>query len=455
MSESDFTRRDFIGAATVAGAGLLLASCSGKTYPRVTFVDKAPDGPLLRAGLVGCGGRGTEAANQFLKAGNNLQIVALADMFDDRLQKAKATIEAKSNQKIDNSRCYLGFDAFKKVVESDVDVVLLATPPHFRPLHFEAAVDAKKHVFMEKPVAVDPLGARSILASAEKAKAYNLCVVTGTQRRHQRPYVETQSRIAAGAIGKIVAARASWMQGQLWYKPRQEGWTDMEAMLRDWVNWTWLSGDHIVEQHVHNLDVINWFAGDFPVKAVGLGARQRRVTGDQYDFFTVDFIYPGTKDKDGKDRDGFHMTSLCRQIDGCKNDISEFVWGTEGSTNCKDTIYDKDGNIAWQYQEVSKDPNEKLDPGRSKFNPYEQEHVDLVNAIRTNQPINEAAGTAKSTLAAIMGRVSAYTGKEVTLEQIMASDLKLGPKEYALGPVDIKPEIPVPGTSKSAKPAED
>jgi myo-inositol 2-dehydrogenase/D-chiro-inositol 1-dehydrogenase len=456
MKESDFSRRDFIGAATVAGAGLLLASCGGKTYPKMTFVDKAPDGPLLKAGLVGCGGRGTEAANQFVKAGNNLQIVALADTFDDRLQKARKTIETKSNQKIEDSRCYIGFDSYKKVIESDLDVILLATPPAFRPVHFEAAVEAKKHIFMEKPVAVDPGGARSIMASAEKAKAYNLCVVTGTQRRHQRPYVETQSRVAAGAIGKIVAARAAWMQGQLWYKPRQEGWTDMEAMLRDWVNWSWLSGDHIVEQHVHNIDVINWFAGTFPVKAIGQGSRARRVTGDQYDFFTVDFVFPGTKDKDGKDRDGFHMTSLCRQVDGCKNDIGEYIWGTEGSTNCADTIFNKDGNIAWQYQEESKEPGKKMDPGYSLVNPYEQEHVDLVNAIRTNKPINEAAETAKSTLAGIMGRISAYTGKEVTLEQVMASDLKLGPKEYALGPVDMKFEVPVPGSLKgSAKATEE
>ncbi len=457
MKESDFTRRDFIGAASVAGAGLLLASCGGKTYPKVTFVDKAPNGPLLKAGLVGCGGRGTGAAQQFLKAGNSLQIVALADTFDDRLQTARKTLTNKDKQKIEDSRCYVGFDAYKKLIDSDVDVILLATPPHFRPLHFEAAVEAKKHIFMEKPVAVDPVGARSILASGEKAKAYNLCVVTGTQRRHQRQYVETQSRIAAGAIGKIVAARASWMQGQLWYKPRQEGWSDMEAMLRDWVNYSWLSGDHIVEQHVHNIDVINWFVGAYPVKAIGLGSRERRATGDQYDFFATDFIYPGGKDKDGKDRDGFHMTSLCRQIDGCKNDIAEYIWGTEGSTNCKDTIFDKDGGIVWQYVEDSKEePGKKLDPGYSLVNPYEQEHVDFVSAIRTNKPINEAEATAKSTLAGVMGRISAYTGKEVTLEQAMSSDLRLGPKEYAMGPVDFKPEVPVPGTSKgAAKPAEE
>jgi predicted dehydrogenase len=455
MKETDFTRRDFLGAAAlVAGAGVVLSGC-GKSEPKVTFTDTAPDGPPLKAGLVGCGGRGTGAAQQFLKAGPNLSIVALADVFDDQLQKARKALGNKNKQKIEDSRCYVGFDAYKKLIESDVEVVLLATPPHFRPLHFETAVEAKKHIFMEKPVAVDPTGVRSILASAAKAKAYNLCVVTGTQRRHQRQYVETQARVAAGAVGKIVAARAAWMQSQLWYKPRQEGWNDMEAMLRDWVNWSWLSGDHIVEQHVHNIDVINWFANDYPVKAIGLGARMRRVTGDQYDFFTVDFTYSGGKDAEGKEKDGMHMTSLCRQIDGCKNDINEYIWGLEGSTNCKDTIFDNDGKIVWQYQEASKEAGTKMDPGKSDFNPYEQEHVDLVTAIRTNKPVNEAESTAKSTMTAIMGRISAYTGKEVTWDQVMSSDLRLGPKEYALGPVDMKPEVQVPGTSKAAKPAEE
>jgi len=455
MKETDFTRRDFLGAAAlVAGAGVVLSGC-GKSEPKVTFTDTAPDGPPLKAGLVGCGGRGTGAAQQFLKAGPNLSIVALADVFDDQLQKARKTLENKNKQKIEDSRCYTGFDAYKKLIDSDVDVVLLATPPHFRPLHFETAVEAKKHIFMEKPVAVDPTGVRSILASAAKAKAYNLCVVTGTQRRHQRQYVETQARVAAGAIGKIIAARAAWMQSQLWYKPRQEGWNDMEAMLRDWVNWSWLSGDHIVEQHVHNIDVINWFANDYPAKAIGLGARMRRVTGDQYDFFAVDFTYSGGKDAEGKEKDGMRMTSLCRQIDGCKNDINEYIWGTEGSTNCKDTIFDKEGKIVWQYQEISKEAGTKMDPGKSYYNPYEQEHVDLVTAIRTNKPINEAESTAKSTMTAIMGRISAYTGKEVTWDQVMSSDMRLGPKEYALGPVDMKPDVPVPGTSKAAKPAEE
>ncbi len=456
MTESDFSRRDFLGAAAVAaGAGMILAGC-GKSETKVNFVDVAPDGQPLKAGLIGCGGRGTGAAQQFIKAGPNLSIVALADTFEDQLAKARKTLEGKNKQKIEDSRCYVGFDAYKKLIESDIDVVLLATPPHFRPMHFEAAVEAKKHIFMEKPVAVDPVGARSIMASAEKAKSYNLSVVTGTQRRHQRQYVATQAQVAAGMIGKVTGARCSWLQGQLWFKEKKEGWSDMEAMLRDWVNWTWLSGDHIVEQHVHNIDVINWFAGSFPIKAVGFGGRMRRVTGDQYDFFTVEYTYSAGQDKDGKELEGgMRNASYCRQIDGCKNDISEYVWGTQGSTNCKDKIFDLKGNVIWQYTEVSKDPEKKLEPGESAFNAYEQEHVDLVTAIRTNKPLNEAEATAKSTLAAIMGRMSAYTGKEVTLEQAMSSDLKLGPKEYVLGPSEIKAEVAVPGISKAAKPAED
>jgi len=324
-----------------------------------------------------------------------------------------------------------------------VDIVLLATPPHFRPLHFEAAVEAKKHVFMEKPVAVDPVGARQIMASGEKAKAYNLNVVAGTQRRHQRQYLETYNHIKNGAIGEIVAARAYWCQGQLWYKERQKEWSDMEAMLRDWVNWTWLSGDHIVEQHVHNVDVCNWFLGAYPVKASRFGGRMRRVTGDQYDFFSVDYTY----------ENGVHTASYCRQIDGCWNSVSEYIEGTEGSTNCKGTIYDKKGNVVWQYQEDDpKESGKKMEAERSSMDPYVQEHIDLVTAIRTNQPFNEAESVAKSTLTAIMGRISAYTGPETTWDQMMSSDLRLGPTEYALGPVPaITAQVPIPGKSKEAK----
>ena len=368
-----------------------------------------------------------------MKAGPNLQITALADVFEDRLEKCRKTLADKSNQTIDDSRCFLGFDAFKKLLATDVDIVLHATPPHFRPEHFDAAVEAKKHVFMEKPVAVDPTGVRLVLAAAQKAKAYGLTVVTGTQRRHQRDYLETYSRVANGAIGKIVAARCYWNQSQLWSRPRQKGWSDMEAMLRDWVNWCWLSGDHIVEQHVHNLDVITWFTGSYPVKAMGMGGRMRRPTGDQYDFFAVDY----TMDN------GIHVQSTCRQIDGCANNISEFLLGTKGSTNCRNSIFDRTGNVVWQYQETAttaqsrKAKSRALSQSRRRIsNPechaYDQEHIDLVTAIRTNQPINEAENTAKSTLMAILGRASAYTGGDITWDEIFQSPLRLGPAEYSL-----------------------
>ncbi len=431
--KSNSSRRDFMGAVTAVGAGMLLTRCS-KSTPKIAFVDKAPDGPLLKAGLVGCGGRGTGAVQDFLKAGPNLQISALADVFADKVQDTRKTLEDKANQKIAEDHCFVGFDAYKKLIDSGVDVVILATPPHFRPEHFEACVDAKKHVFMEKPVAVDPVGVRSVLVSGEKAKAFGLSVVTGTQRRHQRSYIETYNRIANGAIGKIVAADVCWNQAQLWYKEKQKGWSDMEYMIRDWVDWCWLSGDHIVEQHVHNLDVAHWFLGGTPEKAVGMGGRARRVTGDQYDFFAVDYIMA----------DGTHIQSMCRQVDGCNNNVSEYLVGTGGSSNCKDTIFDKGGKIIWQYQEPGKEP------GKSAFSPYEQEHVDLVHAIRTNQPINEATNIAKSTLVAIMGRIAAYTGQEVTWNQMMESSLRLGPKEYVMGSVDIRAEVPVPGSAKNS-----
>ena len=416
------SRRAFIGTAVAAG---VLATACSKSEQKVsipTLRDQAPDGSLLKAGLIGCGGRGKGAALDFLNAGPNLQITALGDVFRDRLDDAHKTIQKEKGQTVSEDMCFVGFDAFKKVIDSGVVVVILATPPHFRAEHFAAAVAAGKHVFMEKPVAVDPVGAKSIIETAGQARTKNLCVVTGTQRHHQKEYIETYRRIAEGAIGDIVAARCYWNQNQLWYREQQEGWSDMEWMIRDWVDWCWLSGDHIVEQHVHNIDVINWFTGAHPIKAVGFGGRARRVTGDQYDYFSVDFTF----------ENGMHLHSMCRQIDGCVNNVSEYIVGTKGSTNCSDTIYKPDGTIAWQFE-------------GEKGAPYAQEHIDLVTAIRTSSPINEARNTAESTLVAIMGRISAYTGRETTWQEMMDSDLRIGPTEYAMGPVDIDAVVSVPG----------
>jgi predicted dehydrogenase len=432
----ELNRREFIGLGTVAAAGLLIGCDSKKrTLELPPFRDQAPDGQPLKAALVGCGGRGSGAAVNFLNAGPNLKINMLVDVFEDRIASCRKDIKDNTGEEISDDNCITGFDGFKRAVESDADIIILATPPHFRPEHFAAAVEARKHVFLEKPVAVDPVGARSIIASSKKSEALGLVVGTGTQRRHQRDYVATYKQIYEGAIGDILSANCYWNSGQLWYREPQKKWTEMEYMIRDWVNWTWLSGDHIVEQHVHNIDVINWFTGLRPLKAVGFGARQRRVTGNQYDFFSIDFEYENE----------IRVHSMCRQITGCTNSVSEYVRGTDGYSNCQNTIYNNDGSIKWQY----KYPNDENGKPMTdvKISPYDQEHIDLVTAIRENKPYTEAENTAISTMAAIMGRISAYPGKETTWEEIMGSNLELGPKEYSLGAVDVDKEIPVPGTA--------
>ncbi len=435
------SRRNFLGtAATVGAAGAvmptLLNSCASDggmqeaSIPE--FLDQAPDGPVLKAGLIGCGGRGRGAAVNFLSAGPNLKITALGDVFDDKILSCRERLVKDKDNEVADENCFVGFDAYQKVIDSGVDIIILATPPFFRPMQFAAAVNARKHVFMEKPVAVDPEGARSIMATAKKADSMGLNVVTGTQRRHQRDYAATNAQVAAGAIGDIVGANVYWNGGKLWHKDPNPKWTEMEYMIRDWVNWCWLSGDHIVEQHVHNLDVMHWFSGMHPVKALGFGSRQRRVTGDQFDNFSVDFVM----------ENGIHMHSMCRQINGCPSNVSERIQGTLGSTNPRNTIYNLKGEVIWEYELQGLDDEGKP---QIKVNPYDQEHIDLVSAIRTGEHFNEAENTAISTMVAIMGRISAYTGKEVTWEEMMNSDLKLGPKVFEFGPVDIPKDVPIAG----------
>jgi len=430
----EFSRREFVGLGAAATAGVLIGCAQQtKSYNLKPFLDQAPDGIELKAGLVGCGGRGTGAAMNFLNAGPNLKITALADLFQDKLDKTRANLKEQKDVEVPDANCFLGFDAFQKLIDSNVDLIILATPPHFRPEHFAAAINAKKHVFMEKPVAVDPVGARSIIASSKKAEALGLCVGTGTQRRHQRDYLSTYKQVYEGAIGSIISANCYWNQSQLWYTLPEKKWSEMEAMIRDWVNWAWLSGDHIVEQHVHNIDVINWFTGNKPIKAVGFGGRQRRVTGDQFDFFSIDYEYENE----------IRVHSMSRQINGCENNVSEYIRGTEGYSNCQNTIFYPDGSIKWKY-EYPKD--EKGNPTNYvKVSPYDQEHIDLVTAIRENKPYTEAENTAISTLTAIMGRISAYTGKEVSMDEMMKSDLSLKPESYSLGEVNVDKSIPVPG----------
>lgn len=437
------SRREFIETVGMIGAagavGALVAGCTGvderyAQYRWPPLLDQAPDGPTLKAGVVGCGGRGTGAATDFLSAGPNLEISALADLFQDRLDECRKSLREEKGVEVPDERCFVGFDAYQRLIETDVDIVILATPPYFRPEHFEACVDARKHVFMEKPVAVDPVGARSVMASARTADGLRLCIFTGTQRRHQANYLDTFRKVTRGAIGDVVAANCYWNGRVPWWRDRQRGWTDTEYMLRDWVNWTWLSGDHIVEQHVHNLDVVNWFLGDaHPEKAVGFGGRWRRPSGDQYDFFSIDFAY----------ENDVHVHSMCRQIAGCADNVSEFVRGSEGYTNCKDEIWNADGRQQWRYSYELDDDGKEIDP-----RPYVQEHIDLVTAIRTDQPVNEAARTAVATMTAIMGRISCYTGQVVTWDEMMESPLRLGPDRMEFGPSPlVRAVVPVPGTA--------
>lgn len=441
MKNSGISRRNFLGkAATVGVAGVIvpsiITSCSRETKKVVaipTMLDQAPDGPVIRAGVIGCGGRGTGAAINFLSAGPNLQIVALGDTFKDRVDKCREDIMKEKGQEVPIDKCFVGFDAYQKVLDAGVDLVILATPPMFRPEHLAAAVAAKKHVFAEKPVCVDPVGARSVMATAQKAKGLELSIATGTQRRHQRDYVATWQQVQQGLMGEVVGGNVWWNGGKLWHRENNPAWSEMEWMIRDWVNWTWLSGDHIVEQHVHNLDVMNWFTGTHPVKAVGMGSRLRRVTGNQYDNFSIDFTM----------ENGNHFHSMCRQINGTAGNVSERLQGTKGSTNCRNTVIDLAGTELWKYEyPLDKDGKPT---GNVKVDPYVQEHIDLVTAIRNGMAFNELENTAISTMVAIMGRISAYTGKETTWEEMMNSDLKLGPKVFDFGPVDIDKSVPIAG----------
>ncbi|MGQ8337138.1 Gfo/Idh/MocA family protein [Sunxiuqinia sp. A32] len=446
-NDKNINRRRFLESTALAGIGVLgagavLSSCKKKLdnsalgLPPV--LNAAPAGKKLRAGLVGVGNRGTGAAINFISAGPDLEIVALADVFQDKIDACRKRFESYKRP-IPEENCFVGFDGYKKLMAlKDVDVVLLATPPQFRPEHFKEAVKQQKHVFLEKPMAVDPVGIRSVIATAKKAEAIGLNVVTGTQRRHQEDYIETYKQVANGAIGEIVSAKAFWNQNHVWFRTREEGWDDMTYMIRNWNNFSWLCGDHILDTHVHNIDVVNWFVGKHPESAVGYGGRHRRLTGDQYDFFSIDFDFGN----------GLCSHSMCRQIDNCANGTGELIVGTEGYTNCQNTIFNHDGSIKWKF-EYPKDENGQP-MNKIKIPPYVQEHMHLVHAIRTGGYVNQAEQTAISTLTAIMGRTAAYTGKKITWDEIFKSDMDLGPKEIKFGPVDMEFPVPIPGTAHKA-----
>lgn len=412
------SRRDFLKTS----AAVSLAAFA--TRPNRLF---AAGSDAIRVGLVGCGGRGTGAAINCIESSKGVEIVAMGDLFRDQLDSSiknlKKQIEEKriprESLKVTEETCFTGFDAYRNVINSDAQLIIFATPPHFRPAHLRAAVEAGKHVFMEKPVAVDPIGIRSVIETSELAKRKNLAIVAGTQRRHQDHYLEIMKRIHNGDIGEVVSGQCYWNQGALWVERAkknminhlQNGWSGMEFQCRNWLFYTWLSGDHIVEQHVHNLDVMNWAMGGHPVKAMGMGGRQVR-TGPQYgnifDHFAIEFEYAN----------GGRIMSMCRQIEGTSSRVSERVVGTKGSTYTDSANGYIEGDKPFKYED-------------SALNPYVQEHGDLIASIRNGQPLNEGRRIAESTMTAIMGRMSAYTGRELKWDWAMKSSvLDLTPPKY-------------------------
>jgi len=414
-----FSRRDFM-KTTAAGTAAILA---GKN---VIFA--APAKRKLKVALLGCGGRGNGALGNCLEAakyidGLELEVVATADWFK---QKAES---AGDRYQLDASKCFGGGNAYKQLLETDADVVLMAPSPNFRPVHFEAAIKAGKHVFMEKPVAVDTPGARKVIEAGELAKKKGLGVVAGTQRRHQASYQRIQYAVERDAIGKIVGGCVWWCGGALWYKTKDPNESDADYMVRNWVSFTEMSGDHIVEQHVHNLDVANWYIGHPPDNALGFGGRARRKTGNQFDFHSVDFDYG----------DGVRIHSMCRQINGTDGGVREFFAGTEGQTW-------GDGGLKGK---------EIRPPDFPDRNAYVQEHVDLLESILKGEPLNEARNVAESTLTAIMGRIATYTGKLVRWKDLTENtsspwyNLTLTPTavDFETGQVEAPPDdiASVPG----------
>jgi len=418
MSRRDFLRTSAVSAAAVIGSG---------AFPFATGA-WAAGSDELRVGVIGCGGRGTGAAENCCESSEGVKIVALGDAFKDRVDGSLANLKTKEAVKgkldVTPERCFTGFDAYKKVIDCGVDMVILATPPGFRPAQFRYAIEAGKHVFMEKPVAVDAPGFRTVIAAGELATQKKLGVVAGTQRRHAANYLETIKRLREGAIGDMVAAQCYWNQGGLWMHSRKPEWSDMEWQLRNWLYFTWLSGDHIVEQHVHNVDVINWVMGTHPIKALGMGGRQVRTDpayGHIFDHFTIEYEYPN----------GARLMSMCRQIDGCASNVSERVQGTKGTSNCGNMIR---GSTEWKF--------EGENPGA-----YVQEHADLIASIRAGKPLNESQQVAESCLTAIMGRMSAYTGQEITWDMAMNSKEDLMPATLEFGPLPTPP-VAVPGKTQ-------
>lgn len=444
--KEEISRRQFLkSSATAVSLTALTAGLQAKAYAAGTGA--------IKIGLIGCGGRGTGAALDALRAATEViyptdtyhtedaaegaraaaqgvQIVALADVFQDRLERCREQLQ-KVGMPVSEDRCFIGFNAYKEVMHlPDVNYVILATPPNFRPAHLRAAVAAGKHTFLEKPVAVDATGVRSVIESGEIARRKGLAIGAGTMRRRENGSCETTRRIQEGMIGDIIACEVIWSGGELWSVKRQPSWTDMEDQLRNWLYYTWLSGDFIVEQFVHNLDIINWVLGEHPVRAFAMGGRQVRTDprfGNIYDHFAVEYQFAN----------GVRCFAMDRQTNGCANRIEEAFLGTKGTGRFglfRGWGIDFKSGKKWRFS-------------GPRNNPYHQEHEDLINSIRSGQPINEARQLAESTLTAIMGREATYSGQIIEWEDALNSTQDLRPPTYEFGPLLTRP-VPMPGRYK-------
>jgi len=429
-NKNRISRRKFIAAGVAATA----TTISGFPFVRTGAQSVKP----LKIGVVGCGGRGTGAADNAIEASKDIHLIALADPFKDRVERS---LKALTNPKrrggplpgveVKEDHIFTGMDCHDKLLETDIDYVILAGPPGTRPLHFEAAVNAGKHVFMEKPVGTDPVGIRKILKTAKKAKEKKLSVVVGFDNRHSLSTREIVKNIHDGWIGDVVAGQSYYNTGTLWHRGEDPSWSEMEYQCRNWYYYCWLSGDHIVEQHVHGIDVCNWVMGGYPVKALAVGGRQVRTEtkwGNIYDHFTVDYEYAN----------GAHIMSMCRQLANCDVKRGNLFDGTKGRSSVGFVIGNVGGTISGA---------RKFESVKDEVTPKVYEHWELSESIRKGKPRSEAENGAYSTLTAIMGREAAYTGKVITWEDILNSDLNLFPKKFELGHAPKRP-VAMPGQSR-------
>ena len=423
VTTPELSRRDFIKTSSVVGVTTLL--WGGERI-------FAAGSDRIRVGLIGCGERGKYDSTNCLNSSENVELVAMGDLFKDRLDDALKNLKENVGEKVKvtEDTCFVGFDAYKKVLACDVDMVILTEPPHFRPEHLKAAIEAGKHVFMEKPVAVDPAGVRSVIATSEMADKKKLTIVAGTQMRRIAHIVEIIKRIHNRDIGEILGGQCCRRGGAMldWGLKRQPGWSDMEWQIRRWLFFTWLSGDLIVEQHVHNLDIINWALKAHPVKATGMGGREVRTApeyGNIFDHFSVEYEYPN----------GVRISYMGSQIDGVSVRNDQRLVGTKGSAYIDFANAVIKGQNPFEYDKPVPDP-------------CITQHADQIAAIREGKSLNEGRRIAESTLTAIMGRMSAYTGRALSWKWVMnASKLDMRPPKYEFGDLPMRP-VAIPGKTK-------